>query len=95
MKTLALFDNSHNPLPSPGRIIDCAWTVAFNPKLVLSKGFTGHSLPQHAHAHTRLTDGTYDPQMPSHTFRYDQLLKAVKESTNVGIRAAGSDCALH
>merc|ERR1712159_213625 len=37
-----------------GRIIDCAWTVAFNPK-------------------------------------YDQLLKAVKESTEVGIRTAGID----
>eukprot|EP00300_Choanocystis_sp_HF-7_P005865 c14324_g1_i2.p1 GENE.c14324_g1_i2~~c14324_g1_i2.p1 ORF type:complete len:335 (+),score=80.94 c14324_g1_i2:27-1007(+) len=37
-----------------GRIIDCAWTVAFNPK-------------------------------------YDQLLAAVKDATNTGIRAAGID----
>jgi len=40
-----------------GRIIDCAWTVAHNPK-------------------------------------YDQLLKAVKESTDMGIRTAGIDVRL-
>lgn len=40
-----------------GRIIDCAWTVAFNPK-------------------------------------YDELLKAVREATNAGIREAGIDVRL-
>ncbi|CAF1086709.1 unnamed protein product [Adineta steineri] len=40
-----------------GRIIDCAWTVAFNPK-------------------------------------YDELLKAVREATNTGIKTAGIDVRL-
>ena len=40
-----------------GRIIDCAWTVAFNPK-------------------------------------YDQLLKAAKDATETGVRAAGIDVRL-
>eukprot|EP00038_Savillea_parva_P020371 m.31142 g.31142 ORF g.31142 m.31142 type:complete len:463 (+) comp4776_c0_seq2:37-1425(+) len=40
-----------------GRIIDCAWTVTFNPK-------------------------------------YDELLKAVKDATNTGIKAAGIDVQL-
>jgi len=41
-----------------GRIIDCAWTVTFNPK-------------------------------------YDELVKAIKDSTNTGIKAAGIDVPLN
>ena len=65
-----------------GRIIDCAWTVHFDPQVHPNPQSAWRSQPAARHSH------------PSPCPQFDLLAEAARESTRAGVDAAGIDVRL-